>query len=255
MAKKLSEISREVQSSGDDFKRFLRKVLSAEVYHLIENLASVTDIYIFSGVIRNYFLKVDSYRDVDIVLSDEVSIEAYIGKYNVTRNSFGGYKILVGDTSLDIWYLNSTWAFRHQTTFNFSLMEQVPSTAFFNFSAAIYSFNEAKFYATTDFCRFLRDREINIVYRPNPNLALCVINTMYYEDRFKLKVAARMRRHIVELYRNYHFDYSAVQKRHFGEVLYSESEIAARIALYTTTSSRKKMKSRRATEIRELLPT
>ncbi len=233
MAKRLSDILQRIEGSGEEFKAYLQRILNHNVYEALDHLSVVTDVYIFSGVIRNFFLKVSDYRDLDIVLGDDVDVQDYFENSRIRQNSFGGFKIYSDDTSIDLWTLNKTWAFKHQSSFQFQLKELMPSTAFFNFSAIIYSFRESKFYASNRFCQFLRDKKIDLVYEPNANLPLCVVNTFYYEDKLGLKVAARMKRHILSLHKRLHTEYRTVQEKHFGKILYSDNDILQKLAGYS----------------------
>jgi hypothetical protein len=233
VAKRLSDILQRIEGSGEEFKAYLQRILNHNIYEAIDRLSVATDVYIFSGVIRNFFLKVSDYRDLDIVLADDIDVRNYFENSRIRQNSFGGFKIYSNDTSIDLWTVNKTWAFKHQSTFQFQLKELMPSTAFFNFSAIIYSFRERKFYASYRFCQFLRDKKIDLVYEPNANLPLCVVNTFYYEDKLGLKVAARMKRHILNLHKSLHAEYRTVQEKHFGKILYSDSDILQKLAGYS----------------------
>lgn len=223
--------------------------LGNEVYQQLIRLAEITDLYIFSGVIRNFFLKKKGLRDIDIVLGKTIDVENFFAGCHISKNSFGGYKIYYGQTAIDLWYLNDTWALRQQPHLDFEIEKYIPGTAFFNFSAIIYSFNEARFYANHQFLRFLQNKKIDIVHEPNANLPLCVINTLYYEDKFSLRVADRMKRHILNIYKKQKFEYKAVQEKHFGSVLYSDEQINKRMSEYATALASEK-KSRR----RNILP-
>ena len=57
MAKKLADIKKEIDSLGMAFKSHLVKALDKKVIELIEKLRQTAEVYIFSGIIRNYFLK------------------------------------------------------------------------------------------------------------------------------------------------------------------------------------------------------
>ena len=67
MAKKLSEISKEIDSKAPLFRSRLERMMEREVMTFLDNLSDVCELYIFSGVIRDYFLNAISNRDLDIV--------------------------------------------------------------------------------------------------------------------------------------------------------------------------------------------
>lgn len=228
MGKKLSEIREKVNSSSQDFLYFLRENLDEDVLHFLKIISEVTNTYIFSGIIRNFFLKINEIRDIDIILENEVELDKYLEESVIKKNSFGGYKILINDTKIDLWFLEKTWAFQNQKTLHFDLDKMIPSTAFFNFSAIIFSLNESSFYFKSSFCSFLRDKEINLVYKPNFNYSLCIINSFYYSDKYKLRIADKLKKHLVYISK-YSHDYDEVQLKHFGKEIYSKKEIEKRI--------------------------
>ena len=86
----------EIDGQAPFFKHYLRESLGHEACVLLENIAAITDVYIFSGIIRNFFLGEPYYRDLDIVVKDCSEITKLL-EYNdniyITRNHFGGLKI------------------------------------------------------------------------------------------------------------------------------------------------------------------
>lgn len=61
---------------------------------LIEIISSKTNIYVFSGIIRNYFLDIPSYRDLDFVIEDNTKVDIFkeatdLG-FKVGVNSYNG---------------------------------------------------------------------------------------------------------------------------------------------------------------------
>jgi len=232
VAKRLSEIQEKVNSSGVLFFEYLRLRLGEELFNNLSKLSEYTKIYIFSGVIRNFFLKAREFRDIDIVLTDVVDIQKIFCDYEIKRNSFGGYKIFKENEVIDLWYVGNTWGLKFQKhlDFNLDLDRFIPGTSFFNFSSIVFSFNEQRFYCTNHFVRFLQQKKIDIVFEPNANYALCILNTIYYSDKFRLGVAEKLKKHIRYLHKFKTFkEYEAVQLKHFGTVLYSNEEVERKI--------------------------
>jgi hypothetical protein len=220
VAKKLSDIESIVTSQNELFWDFLEKTLANDVFDFLNSLRQQTEVYLFSGVIRNYFLKNYSIRDLDLVIKSESNLQELFSKYEHRRNSFGGYKFSIGDLEIDLWSIDKTWAFKnHQMILGFELDKYMPLTAFFNFSSIIYSTNEKKFIYSKYFLTFLRDREIDVVYEPNANYQLCVVNSFYYADRYKLKISDNLKKLIIRLYHREPKDYQEIQKKHFGQIL------------------------------------
>ena len=229
MAKKLIDIQHSIESETMSFRNHLENSLNDEVFDLMCQLSRHCKVYIFSGIIRNYFLKINEIRDVDIVLDGNIDIGNIISKYQYRKNSFGGYKITIENTNIDLWFLRNTWALQFQPSLDFELEKYIPNTAFFNFSSIVFSFNENKFIYTRYFARFLRDKKIDLVFAPNADESLCVVNTLYYSDKLKLKLSKKLIKHIKTLSRNNVGKYEETQLRHFGRILYTNEVVQERI--------------------------
>lgn len=230
MGRKLNELKRQIDGTGPAFSWYLREMFHEDLLQKIDEMCLKTEVYLFSGIIRNYFLKIYRKRDIDIVLGREININEEFRGFDVKRNSFGGYKIMLSSGPLDLWFLKDTWAFKSsQTTLDLQLEKVIPDTAFFNFSSIIFSFNTSKFYYTDAFLQFLMTRTLDYVYETNPNYPLCVVNTFYYSDTYNLKIAKRLGKLVKRLFQDGNYNYEETQIKHFGEVLYTQSEIAKRI--------------------------
>lgn len=229
MAKKLADIKELVENSAAAFQSYLETNVDSEIIGVLNKLLKDTTVYIFSGVIRNFFLGIREIRDLDIVLSSEIDVEKYFKGFQIKKNSFGGYKMRKENFSLDIWVLEKSWAFQHQKTLNFEMDKSMPSTAFFNFSSIIFNLNEKTFYYTTDFLRFLQNKKIDVVYKPNFNYELCIVNSFYYSEKYHLKLSENLKSHITYLHGMNMGDFEKVQIKHFGAVLYSNSAIESKI--------------------------
>ena len=225
MAKKLSNIADFVNSSSMSFDEFLKTSLGDYIYGILEKISTRTELYIFSGIIRNYFIKETDIRDIDLVLDTEINLLDFFSKNAIRRNSFGGYKIHIKNIIIDLWYTKDTWAYNYQKTFNFDLSKNIPTTAFFNFSSITYFFNNKKFYFTKHFLRFLRDKKIDVVYKPNQNYDLCIINSCYYSKKYNFKLSKNLINYLNYLKSEKQHNYEEVQLKHFGEIKYTDVEI------------------------------
>lgn len=230
MGKGFKKIKSTVDSSGRSFFQYLEFLLDDQLMEKLINLSAKTEVYLFSGIIRNYFLKHYFKRDVDVVIGKEIDVFEEFSEYEITKNSFGGYKIMFPSEPLDLWFIKDTWAFRHsQTTLNFNLEKKIPETVFFNFSSIIYSLNNKEFFYTDDFVKFLKYRKLDYVFEQNPNYALCIVNTFYYADTYQLKISNRLHKFIADVYESKELDLISVQMKHFGKVVYENAELEKRI--------------------------
>jgi hypothetical protein len=230
VAKKLADIEKLIDESGPAFYKYIHHLLHDDIMAKLDEISLTTDVYIFSGIIRNYFLNIYRKRDVDVVLGEEINIFEKFQDFSIRKNSFGGYKIIFPSGPLDLWFIKDTWAFQHsQKTLEFNLEKKIPDTAFFNFSSIIFSLNKQKFYYTRHFVRFLKNKKLDYVYGENPNYCLCIINTLYYADKYNLKISKRLLTFVTHLYFQNKYDYQTTQLKHFGEIIYTDEQIEKKI--------------------------
>lgn len=189
------------------------------VADLDEMAKSRQKVYIFSGVIRDFFLDIDDIsRDVDIVLSGK-SIDNILSDGLKVINQFGGAKVKKNGLTIDVWCLPSTWGIRRKKVR--STPDELILTSFFNFSSIVYDYKNNQFIVGDAFLDFMNNRILDYVYPENPYPDLCVVNTMYYSQKMNCGISERLKRWIYqhEVSTLFH-DYEGVQKKHFGKVLY-----------------------------------
>lgn len=228
MDNKYLEIAKSIDEQAKSFKLYLRDfVLDAYSWNIIEEVASTTKVYIFSGVIRNFFLGYWWNRDLDIVVEniDNIKLPKSVLQNTVVRkNKFGGFKIELGKLIVDVWDIKKTWGLIQEK--KSPVPEELIKTVFFNFSAIVYDFNDAKFIFDNEFCDFLYTNMLKVIYPLNLDIALCIVNTMYYCQKYGFDISTQLCEWIIsnESFAN-ESDYISVQKRHFGEVKFSIEEI------------------------------
>ena len=82
---------------------------------LLRYITSKTDIYIFSGVIRNFLLGYLENRDIDFVIKEPIKIpQVLLKKFKISINKLGGLKIYTSGVTIDVWELNKTWGLLHK---------------------------------------------------------------------------------------------------------------------------------------------
>ena len=225
MDKKLLDIQNEIQASSNDFYDYLTELLPTKVLELVDILLPQTEVYLFSGIIRDYFIKSENtFRDIDFIVSIE-NIDDIISNYNYTKNSFGGYKIMIDAVTVDIWSIKNTWGILNKSYIPFP--ELLPNTTFFNASSILYSLKNKQFIIGRPFLNFLRNKKLDIVLEKNPTPALCIINSLYYSQKYSLKISKELSRYILNNYDIYVNELENVQRKHFKEILYNTNDILA----------------------------
>jgi len=230
VAKKLNDIKEYIESSNLDFNEHLIKVLNKDVIDFLERLKKLTNVYVFSGVIRNYFLRQSSIRDLDLVVEFNEEARSFIESNEFIKNSFDGYKLDFSDLKIDLWFMEDTWAINtYQKILEFYVPEFITSTAFFNFSCILFDFQSKEFIIRKEFLRFIRDKELELVFEPNPNVKLCIINSLYYSDKYELKIGQKLKEYLIRKLNIVDPHFQKIQLKHFGEIFYSDNVVIERI--------------------------
>jgi hypothetical protein len=230
--RKLSSIKESIQARAAEFDEHLKQSLPEKVLEFVEKLQDHTQVYLFSGLIRDFFLKADyELRDVDFVIHDDLEIEKIFPSMKLSKNSFNGYKAKIDSLSVDLWGLQNTWALNHgQLNFPFRKLEYLPETAFFNFSSIVYLLNEKRFVVGKPFLRFMRDKVLDTVLEENPYPTLCIVNSFYYSEKYHLRLSPKLKRYILNHYEDDYHAFCKVQLSHFNRIVYSRRSLTKRVA-------------------------
>lgn len=220
---------KEIKSRRDEyFAQYLcEQILNPLALSVLREIMQQTKVYIFSGVIRDYFLGRESeHRDIDIVLEHNISWWSIFRRYrrciSVKVNSFGGIKAKIDNLTVDLWTMQNTWGIMRKGVRN--TPQNLIRTAFFNFSAVVYSVDRRRFYIHKSFAQFVNDRVIDILYKENPNVPLCIVNTMYYSQLLQMPLAPELENWIVSHYSMFD-NYEIPQLSHWGVIRYSHRDI------------------------------
>ncbi len=229
MDKELIEIRNNIQANSDSFYNYLTDLLPSPVWELVNKLLSETNVYLFSGIIRDYFLETENgFRDIDFVIEDDLDIEALFSDLTIRKNSFGGYKIMIDPITIDLWCIKNTWGFSKQTRLPF--VDCLPDTTFFNASSILFSLNNQRFIIGKPFLKFLSKKELDIVLEMNPEPALCIVNSLYYKEKYNLKLSKRLKRYLSNNRDKYTAEFDNIQEKHFKEIIYTTEDIAAKLS-------------------------
>lgn len=220
---KNKQVEQLIHTKESYFKSYLREhYKGTKVVEQLDKWSKETEVLIFSGVIRDFFLeRVSSFRDLDVVLS-ELNSESFVDGAMIMYNQFGGVKMIIGDRKVDVWQLKDTWGLKRKgmLPFPFSLLD----TSFYNFSAIVYNYNEECFYFDKSFVDFLAYKSLDIVLEDNPLPELCIVNSIWYVKSLNLKLSKKLKSWMVSHY-DETFDYVPIQKKHFGHRKFTNDEI------------------------------
>ncbi|WP_368889691.1 hypothetical protein [Morganella morganii] len=217
----------------DRFPNFTSEIINA----LIEE---GNDVFLFSGIIRDYFLYKDirldfSVRDLDIVVFDINKFKASIGrKIDYKRNSFGGLKLYFNDINIDIWQADSTWGLNiiNETKIDKDIIKTLPETVFFNCSSVLFDFKNEKFIENKNnsFQFFIENKILDIVLEENPLPELCILNTIYYAQKHDLKISEKLAGYVENQFAQIKKErLLSIQRKHFEKIIYEVSQLHSEI--------------------------
>jgi predicted house-cleaning noncanonical NTP pyrophosphatase (MazG superfamily) len=232
VGKKLTNIEKNIKENSFEFNNYFESNISLPVNEFIKNLKAKTNVFIFSGIIRDYFVNPNAniFRDIDIIIEDDLEIENITKNLDYKKNSFGGYKILIDNFTIDLWVIRKTWGLNNgQLKFEFDFLNELPKTTFFNFSSILFSLNKVEFIVGIDFLRFIRDKKIEIVSEKNPYPELCIVNSFYYQDKLKYKLGSKLKKYILDNYLQNIDNLEPIQVKHFNTIKYPLKVLKKRI--------------------------
>ena len=221
-------LRKDIDCQSPSFFLYLETFLPPAITKLMKNLSEQTQVYVFSGVIKNFLLGLLEHRDLDLVVSCEKNLNVHVRKLlclglaEIKRNKFDGLKLVLDGMDVDIWRIERTKGLVDKQLA--PTPENLIKTSFFNFSAIVYDYNHRRFIYGADFCRFLQYRELDVVCEENPFVESCIVSTFYYAEKYELSISNKLCRWIGFRYQN-GMDFREVQLRRFGKECYTKSVI------------------------------
>lgn len=210
-----------------EFKGYLKEIVGSYNYLLLNKLSKEVDIFIFSGIIKDFILGYHiAARDIDITFRGRLkrrweTIANH--RFRIITNRFGGYKLLSDECiTLDVWDIEKTYGIKHKS--DTTNPNELLNTVFFNFTSVVYDFSEEKFIYDEKFLDFLENRTIEIVNSENPDPELCFVNIYHNVKKYGIELGTSVKEWAVEYFQeDLYFD--QVQERHFHTQLYSQIEL------------------------------
>lgn len=190
-----------------DLRKRVGRFLSSKAYgrdevgRLLTNLQEVGDMAIFGGMLRDISLTGNSgfSSDIDLVIScdDKGALQRALGslKFRCVLNKFGGYRLLLSKWKVDIWALESTWAFREGLLSGRSF-EDLIRTTFFDWDAIAYEVGTASIFAVDGYLERLEKRTLDINLERNPNPLGNSVKALRYAEKYGAKFTTRLSRYV-----------------------------------------------------------
>ena len=217
-----------IQAQAQSYKLYIDGILEHnQLKGLIDWVSGQVPTFVFSGITRNFLLGYLNNRDIDFVVIDSPRLHIPISQLRdvtILKNKFDGYKLLTQHLTIDVWDVEKTWGIVQEGMRGtaYSLM----NTEFFNFSAIVYDYNKGRFYISDEFCRFYKTHVMEVVYARNPRIETCIVNALYYADKYEFVIGESLRKWVAKHYVE-GMGFKAPQESRFNGILYPDELMKA----------------------------
>ncbi|WP_223639328.1 hypothetical protein [Corallococcus sp. EGB] len=184
------------------------------------------EVFVFGGTLRD-LLAVSATaapRDVDLVVAGATgeALRAAFARQLVRVNRFGGLRLQVQKLPVDIWTLESTWAFQQKLVPGGDFA-QLPRTTFLNVEAVAAEMDTRKGRARQvygdAFFRAVREQVLEINLEENPYAGLCVVRSLLTARKLHYALGPRLARYLAHHgSRIDGAELEAIQRSHYGRV-------------------------------------
>lgn len=178
----------------------------AELNNFLTQLNEVADVYIFGGVVRDIALKgireFDS--DIDVVIETKsAAFDELILSLNPSSNKFGGYRLVIGDWSLDIWEASKSWAFVNGEK-NYSSVNSLLGTTITNWDSVIFDWSKKQLIVQDNYLSDLYDGFLHVVNDKNYNELGMLVRLLRFCMSPEVKTISPKTAEVISLYLSKH---------------------------------------------------
>lgn len=203
---------------------------------LITELEKKFRVIIFGGAIRDILFGHESeIRDIDLVLypikqaddsRQDILLKNIIHKNcekKYTKNRFDGYKIKGTMTTLDVWLLKDTWAFRQNIipTSPQNLLKSV----YLNIDAYAWDYSFRRFISD---CDRTKNYKIDVVLEASACEDLNLIRAVALSRKYDMYLSDKIRRKLQEMLKHWcsiEMDIFSIEMKHYGDVVVTQKDI------------------------------
>jgi hypothetical protein len=170
-----------------------------EVSGFLKHASTVGNVALFGGMLRDISLLGNAGfdSDVDVVVQPDSnqSLENVVRYYPHERTKYGGYRVRLSRWSVDIWTVQSTWAFTVAKV-GPPTIENLVHTTFFDWDAIAFDLKSRECFAIDGYVRRINDRILDINLERNPNPLGNVVKALRYCERYDAALSPRLSRYI-----------------------------------------------------------
>ena len=192
-------------------------------------------IFVFGGTLRDLLALAPSTvpRDLDLVVGGATreALESVFQREIVRINRFGGLNLVTHKLPVDMWTLDSTWAFRERLVHGCDFSD-LPRTTFLNVEAIAAEFHtrpgRARTLYTRGFFRGIQAKQVEINLEDNPFPALCIVRALVTAQRLRFSLGPRLVRFILHHARRIPLEeLEAIQRSHYGRIRLNRHQLNA----------------------------
>ena len=196
---------------------------------------------VFGGVLRDLALgqRAGTPRDVDVVVqgvSVEELAEVFRGRL-LRKTRFGGLSLAVNGYAVDIWPLESTWAFRQNSNREASFAE-LPRTTWLTLEAVamdlLPSQRRQRRVYSSGFFESVRKGVLEVNLAENPFPALCVVRSLVISQKLNFAIGPSLARYICSTAGDVATaEMIEAQRSHYGRVVLGSAALEKLIGALT----------------------
>ena len=212
------------------FKRY--SMQDAALFNLIQEIQKFGSLITYGGFVRGFLenKNVRFLRDIDLMIMTEKGNDFwsfFFKNHDFKINSMGGFKITIGQFTIDFWELNDTWAFKNNIYK--PSVENLEKTVFLNIDGAVYDFENKKMYNKL-YTDALNRGCLDVVLKENPLIELNFSRAVYFAKKYSLTFSDELSLTFKEYFQKFSTNFLIqkiidVQNKHYGASVNSIEEI------------------------------
>ncbi len=163
--------------------------------------------YIVGGYFRD-FLHQNQSRDIDIIVDiPNVTLSAHINsfKLNHTVNRHGGIKIKLKTINVDIWSIDTNWAFKNKLVRlnEADKLNSIAKGCFYNFDALVINLSDLS-YNLQYYKQFWETKKLDILQKNstyknlNPSVEANILRAFYLQKEYKILFTNNTRHYLIK---------------------------------------------------------
>lgn len=221
--------TKDILAKNKEFKKYILQ--NREIADVLSTISKKRkSVYIFSGVIKDFFLgrKIENIRDIDVVISGSSVPKDLIGETSVlcgnTLFNNGAIKFRTPSLlKIDVWNLKKTFGLNEMKLV--AKPESLLKTCLYNFQQIVYDWKNERFIVGDGFIDFLNNKVIDVINKEHPWREFVIINTMKYKEELGFDISENLKKLIRKFYIENLNDFYTAQIHIFGHELYGNEEI------------------------------